>query len=202
MSNMKRLKKFLRRFCVAFKQIKLTDKCLILFMIILMTQSVHSLFIPEINAKDSGKIDVVIRTTAAGIFGYFISANFARKPHGDNFESRDYIPPPDIQDMKPGKMDGNATKNQIGYMSPEANKPEDMKRGSARENDRPKQFKPNAQQIVIVTTIGILSLIVVVIYRNNMVVSEGADSTVSQLRDFISGSVGFLLGYVDHGDKP
>lgn len=61
------------------RRIRLTDACLLLFMIILMMQSVYNLFFRELNGLEgAGAIDVIIRTTTAAIYGYFIGAGFLR----------------------------------------------------------------------------------------------------------------------------
>lgn len=59
-------------------RIPFVDKCLILFMFILLTQSAISLFHGGAASKDANDIDLIIRTSSAAIFGYFISGNFIR----------------------------------------------------------------------------------------------------------------------------
>lgn len=66
----------------------------------------------------------------------------------------------------------------------------------------PKQTNDNSLQIIIVSFIGLFSLILLIILRNidpwnngSMPLTDSALSTVSQLRDFISSSIGFLIGY-------
>ncbi|MEG1886820.1 MAG: hypothetical protein RR177_01725, partial [Oscillospiraceae bacterium] len=61
---------------LAIGVLHLADKCLLVFMIILMLQSIHNLFFYESTFQSSDTLDVIVRTTAAAIFGYFISANF------------------------------------------------------------------------------------------------------------------------------
>lgn len=52
------------------------DKSLLLFMLILLLQSAVNLFLPASGSSITGDIDIVVRTSAAAIFGYFLSANF------------------------------------------------------------------------------------------------------------------------------
>ena len=74
MSNMKRTAS---RGCRG--RIRLVDRCLLTFMAILLAQSAYSLFsAPALGTETSG-IDIIVRTSAAAIFGYFLSANYRRE---------------------------------------------------------------------------------------------------------------------------
>ncbi len=70
-----------RRLRQAVSGIPLTDRCLILFMAILLGQSAYSLFAGAPGSPQSGDIDVIVRTASAAIFGYFLSAR-GRRPAG------------------------------------------------------------------------------------------------------------------------
>lgn len=63
----------------AWQQLHLVDRCLLILMAILLAQSTYTLFFPGGEGQLSGSIDIVIRTSAASIFGYFLSANFAAR---------------------------------------------------------------------------------------------------------------------------
>ena len=54
------------------------DRCLLLIMAVLMLQSLYTLF-SRMGQPALGSIDVVVRTSAAAVFGYFLSANFAAR---------------------------------------------------------------------------------------------------------------------------
>ncbi len=71
----------------ALKQIHPVDKSLLLFMLILLAQTIYSVFYPEGANQTVGDIDVIVRTSAAAIFGYFLSANFIR-----HFSSAGQVP--------------------------------------------------------------------------------------------------------------
>ncbi|MEF9974473.1 MAG: hypothetical protein RR893_11180, partial [Clostridia bacterium] len=60
----------------ALRNMHLTDKCLLVFMLILLAQTAHNLFFHELAQQESSAFDVIVRTTMAAIFGYLISANF------------------------------------------------------------------------------------------------------------------------------
>ncbi len=68
--------KFIKSIYAGFMTIKLIDRCLILFMFILMAQSIYGIFAAANDSQYAASIDVVIRTTSSAIFGYFLSANF------------------------------------------------------------------------------------------------------------------------------
>lgn len=51
----------------------------------------------------------------------------------------------------------------------------------------------NRQQVFIITAIGLISLLMLLILRNFIPATPQAASTVSQLRDFVSAGVGFLV---------
>ena len=61
---------------LALKALHPVDKALLVFMAVLMAQSMLTMFFPRETPALSGDIDVVVRTSAAAIFGYFLSANF------------------------------------------------------------------------------------------------------------------------------
>lgn len=151
------------------RRIRLTDACLLLFMIILMMQSVYNLFFRELNGLEgAGAIDVIIRTTTAAIYGYFIGAGFLRDEQ--------------ILEQE-GKIDAPMTK----IRDAEINQALSIQANYIKQRAR--------QQIIIVATIGIFSLIILLVVNNVVIeLPTTAIATVSQLRDFVSGSVGLLIG--------
>ena len=68
----------LRRLGTAWKEAHLVDKCLLIFMAALLIQSACNLFFPAVVGAAADDIDIIVRTSSAAIFGYFLSANFAR----------------------------------------------------------------------------------------------------------------------------
>ncbi|SFC16246.1 hypothetical protein [Clostridium uliginosum] len=189
----------------SLKKIKLIDKCLIIFMIILMSQSIYNLFSHEIILQDTSSVDVIIRTTSASIFGYFLSANFIKKSvtkqndsskkgkilDGNSLSSDAENPTKSIKDNV------STPKNSIGFISNQTQSSNDNTGEISIENHPdetiPEQETSN-QQIIIATVIGVISLIVIVIARNSSNLSETSLAPLSQMRDFVSGCVGFLLG--------
>lgn len=148
------------------EKIELVDKCLLIIMIILMAQSAFTLFVPEIISQEDNAIDVIARTSAAAIFGYFLSGNF----------------------IKHGVITGAQSQNNSSIILP--------KSLSDVETENFKTTAPtqcNKYQVIIVATVGITSLCILLLLRNFMEVTPQAIATISQLRDFVSACVGFLV---------
>lgn len=168
------------------RNIKLVDKCLIIFMMIIMAQIAFSLFANEVREQEAHLIDVVIRTAAAGIFGYFLSANFIRE--NDKRENDENGIP--INHMVGGEgefiTDSEAYQDTLlGICTPAP----------------AKKHTQNEQQIIIATAIGVMSFIILIMARNFVELTPASIGTISQLRDFFSGSVGFLLGTPSNTDN-
>ncbi len=70
------MKNFLDKLINSIKLLSISDKSLIIISFILLTQCIVSLFTKNAPTKQSGNIDVVLRSSIASIFGYFISGNF------------------------------------------------------------------------------------------------------------------------------
>lgn len=56
-------------------RIRLMDRCLLAYMAILLAQSAYSLFSAALGTETGG-IDIIVRTSTAAVFGYFLSANY------------------------------------------------------------------------------------------------------------------------------
>lgn len=72
MSDMKRTASTARR----KGRIRLMDRCLLAYMAILLAQSAYSLFSAAALGTETGGIDIIVRTSTAAVFGYFLSANY------------------------------------------------------------------------------------------------------------------------------
>ncbi|MEG1813804.1 MAG: hypothetical protein RR337_10955 [Clostridia bacterium] len=70
--------------------------------------------------------------------------------------------------------------------------------GKAAEKANPMAEKRSQLQILVVAAIGILALLLLLIAHNHFALNDAATATISQLRDFVSGSVGFLIGHSTH----
>ena len=63
------------RLQTALSGIHPVDRSLLLFMAVLLGQSAYSLFAPG-SGPMADEIDIIVRTAAASIFGYFLSGSF------------------------------------------------------------------------------------------------------------------------------
>ena len=160
--------------CVAawWRRLYVVDRLLLIFMAILLIQSAHSLFFCEQATQNSNALHTVIRTAAASIFGYFISAGFRGGTNRDNIAENTAI----------GVSTGTETDG-------EARVKVTVDRSEGLINQRLRQ------QIIIVALIGIFSLLILVAACNNTTTASDAVAALSQLRDFVSGSIGFLIGH-------
>ena len=62
----------------ALKGVRLVDRWLLLFMAVLLVQSACSLFFSA-RSEEAARVDVIVRTASASIFGYVLSGNFNRR---------------------------------------------------------------------------------------------------------------------------
>ena len=62
-------------------QISLVDRCLLLYLALLLLYMIVNLFI-KTDSQDTNTIDIIIRTSAAVIIGYFLSGNFSKTSNG------------------------------------------------------------------------------------------------------------------------
>ncbi len=152
------MKNFFQLLHKANRHIKLIDKCLIVFMVILLFQSLYILFANQIISQNNNSVDVVIRSAIASIFGYFISANFIK--------SKEASLPTHHAPATP-----------------------------AKKPVTPPDCFTRSVQVIIVTVLGLISLVALIINRNLSVIPDSSIPTITQLRDIVFGCVGFLLGY-------
>lgn len=186
----------------SLKKMKLIDRCLIIFMIILMAESIYNLFSGRVNHINSNDIDIVLRTTSAAIFGYFLSGSFIRKS-----KSKVTNCPEETEVLNDKSTIPNDEKTQVIFKEDINSKKEIIKSANNQtstfaydnkniieEHDNKKELNASNQQIIIATIIGITALIVLIIARNSLDITEKSIAIIAQMRDFVSGCVGFLLG--------
>lgn len=71
------IKKYLQqRLCQFLQHMCLADRCLCLFLLLLLIQSVSYIFWGPDTANEFDAMDAMIRSSTATIFGYFISKSF------------------------------------------------------------------------------------------------------------------------------
>ncbi len=176
----------------------LVDRCLLLLMAILLLQSVCSLFLPGEVGQLAGSVDVMARTSAAGIFGYLLGVRFARPAEDGGGVSGTPARLPETAvrlesagprvDARIGFADSApAQASDTGVQPPVLTGPE-------------KSAEDSRVQVLVAAGIGAFCLIVLLVLRNLtqlQLLPEPTGpvvETVTQFRDFVSGCVGFLIG--------
>ncbi|NFO04594.1 hypothetical protein FDB23_10765 [Clostridium botulinum] len=181
------LKKILNKICLG-------DKCLIIIMVILFLHVTFELFSGGngVNSEETiNAIDIIVRTTIASVFGYFISSNFVKnkKEISDEKESSNIYN--ELNDKSNKCCLENKKCNEIDLLD---------KKNIIINNDNKKieaddrRNNASKEQIIIVFIIGLVSLILLLLVRDFIEVSNAEIPIISQLRDIVCGCVGFLLG--------
>lgn len=188
------------------------DKCLCVIMLVLLTQSAYSLFGQGMGSADFHNIDVIIRTAAASIFGYFLSANFIRRPQDSGSTPLSQaIGRTEISGNQKGQMPIGFQSRQTGNQNGDTDQeqglvPEDIPDQAGikiEETASPEQESDAVSyklQVTIATFIGVFCLVTLILIRNvaswnpEMGNSASVSATIVQFRDFVSGCIGFLIG--------
>lgn len=156
--------------------IHLVDKCLIVFMAVLLLQSAYSLLVHPGGWAQGSEIDVIVRTSSAAIFGYFLSANFIK--HSSPASE------PQDERMEEQSADGRSG---------------DGQEPAVKENEGT-YIEASRLQILIAAAVGLFCLTTLILLRNAGALGAAIETmpsvtaTVAQFRDFVSGCVGFLIG--------
>ena len=184
------------------------DKGLLLFMLVLLGQSAYSMFCPGEAGPTVNEIDIIVRTSAAAIFGYFLSANFIR--HAASGGQSPSAAPQRTMETGGGTPDPGTPAARIGFSDTESGAgPAATEAGGAQQETDPsgESSAANCLQVVVATVIGLFCLVTLLALRNlsqwGLVAAESdsAAASVVQFRDFVSGCVGFLIGCPTHSDK-
>lgn len=176
----------------AIKSICIVDRLLIIFMIILFFYMILHLFIGINNTQDTNAIDIIVRTSMASIFGYFISSNFAKTARVpvSQITANSKI---DLSPTDTGKYATSHTTNQIGFQSDEPSLNETIGEASSSESAITAQKSCNKTQIIIVSSIGLISLLTLLLIKLLKNDTPEFTAIISQLRDFVSVCIGFLV---------
>ena len=180
------------------------DRYLILFTVVLLAQSVYSLFAPE-QTPLAGNIDTMVRTSLAAVFGYFLSGNF--NTGSSEKAVQEEKPSPDI-DSTPEEALAKPSQASAPSLQTEA-----QQEAAPRTAEIPAQTVPTVPkvsigvsrlQIFLAAGIGLVCLIALLVLRCHPGLSEQAltgspAATVAQFRDLVSGCIGFLIGCPVHG---
>ena len=148
---------------------RLSDRCLCLFLLFLLLQSTWHIFLPPDLTKEFDAMDAMIRSSAATILGYFISNAFGSMPEKSEteipLESREKIPAESL----------------------------------AAETPLPSGINCRIwQQILIVAGVVFFSLIILTFVRMCTSPSQDAIASLSQFQNFLVCSIGFLIGHAKY----
>lgn len=185
------------------------DKSLLAIMLILLLQSAYSIFFPGGAGQAAEDIDIIVRTSAAAIFGYFLSANFIR--HATDQSSPGTTAPRILEtgaDSSPEAAGPTArigfSDNGTGMELPDSAPQSDSGQEQTNPSD---ENSANCLQVLVATGIGLFCLVTLLALRNLSqwgllpAQSDSVAATVVQFRDFISGCVGFLIGCPTHSNS-
>lgn len=185
------------RLRAALGRIHAVDKSLLVFMVILLAQAIYNLFFPALDNPAAGDIDIVVRTSSAAIFGYFLSANFIR-----HTSTAGQAPAQDEAHILETGGEPSSTSGPVARIG--------FDTGSSSLESGGAQLQPTVAQegtaasgclqIKVATAIGVFCLVTLLVVRNLSqwgllpIQWEAVSATAAQLRDFVSGCVGFLIG--------
>lgn len=182
----KQKNKLLNLLMSCWKEIAISDKSLIIIMAILLLQCIYNLFNPEPLTTNGISINVIIRTTVAAIFGYFLSENFLNHELIKSKTSNIILPLNIEENNKKNDLENCPLKNQ----------------NNIQEKSKLKDYICNKTfQVLIALTVCIISLLCLIIGNNFNLIAPGTNPTVIQFRDIISSCVGFLLGHSSNSNK-
>lgn len=193
----------------ALGKIHLVDKCLILFMLVLLSQSAYTLFSFSASDDEVRNIDIIVRTSSAAIFGYFLSANFIRHATSPNPKQSKTGQPKEVGTCHSCQSD--LPRNKIGFEASAVEKPTQLEHNEASLSTSSEENADiriaNRLQIIAATFIGLFCLLSLLFLRNTSVGnsevfhSTEIAATIAQFRDFVSGCVGFLIGCPTHSNN-
>ncbi len=176
--------------------IHLVDMYLIFFMLILLIYMGVRLFWQVPGSQDSSAVDIVVRTSAVAIFGYFLSGNFAQNGSQTTNVQSSVQPVELVAKASPE----NPVKNQIGFVKPEADSRQIGTLDTSTQADSP-QIVCSKMQVWVVATVGLISLIILMIAREMVYSSPATAAAISQFRDYVSAGVGFLISCGRRAEK-
>ena len=181
--------------------VSLVDRCLLVFMGVLLLQSAWRIFCPEAGSGLAGDIDIIIRTSSAAIFGYFLSANFlCQAPEGDESGGVQSTAAPTRTTGGPAEeRPVDRLRGQIGFAAgPESEAQPGTGSVQPAQGGGTRRICAHLQ-VLAAAGIGLFCLLTLILacdvaHWDEMGVSASVTATIAQFRDFVSGCVGFLIG--------
>lgn len=164
----------MRKGAAIWQRLHLVDISLLVFLLICLLQSAYSVLMHT----DSSSFDIILRTSCASIFGYFLSTRFSPSAQTTADGSTIQSTPP------------TGTVAQIGFSDSSA--APTLGAASSRF------LQTDNLQVALVSIIGLFCLILLIVIRNFIhmdEISASALATLTQFRDIFSGCIGFLIGH-------
>lgn len=176
-----------------FSSICIVDRFLILFMLILFFYMCCRLFAGTDTSDTANTIGIIVRTSAAAIFGYFISNNFNKSTISMKTTSTDYTET--TLSAKPTSLNTEqAFQNQIGFTAASTAEKQELGKISFTENTVPNSGHCSKIQVYVVSLVGLFSLCILLVATHYQNGTSEFTAIISQLRDFVSTCIGFLIG--------
>ena len=187
------MKTWWKKVTAAVRSVSIVDRFLILFMVILFFYTTIHPFLWVDPPGATNTIDVIVRTSMASIFGYFLSSPFIQM-RGSTRTSAPTPPAVSIQqEQDPSPQAQGAARGAIGFRGP-VSSGEEVAGGSALgEMETPPTASGGRLQVAVVGMVGLVSLVVLLVIRQFQDATPELSAIVSQLRDFVSASIGFLV---------
>lgn len=160
---------------------------MLIFLFLFLVQIGYGLFTDHALSPQTGSVDVVVRTFASAVFGYFLSGPSAETA---SFTALQAYSPQLIQNnISPAQSD--SPKNRMGFSDSSLSQDFNVVLPAQAYPSRP---FAQTFRICVVACVGIASLLMLLILRNTMPVTDSMIAPVTQLRDMISSSIGYLVG--------
>lgn len=183
------MKKWWRSPAAALRSVCIVDRFLILFMLLLFAYTGHHLFHGAAAVQETNAVDVIVRTSMASIFGYFLSNNMVRTRRPAPPVS---APAPADSQGREGE-DSGQPRGKIGF-SGASSRPIEGAGGIQFSQEEPPQPQSCSRlQVTVVSLVGLASLGTLLASRAFCQATPEGTAIVSQLRDFVSASIGFLV---------
>lgn len=186
------MKRFKDKLLQAMGKISIVDWFLLLFMLILFLYIMIRLACGNFSGN-TNTVDVLVRTSAAAILGYFISGNFLKTdPSSKNSQTGSTIAGLPVK-LEPSFSD-SSVKSQIGFQdSDQVSQKERGNITTSSEEEISPQSHYGKIQVIVVSIIGILSLAILISARHFQDITPELTAIISQLRDFTFTCIGFLI---------
>lgn len=171
---------------VYIASVSLLDRFLVVYIVLFLIHIIYALFSGKAVSTQMNSIDVALRTFVSAVFGYFLSGNFAKTV--DYLLSKAYGKQLPTAYKSSDKAANRAVR--IGFSDLSQENGKDVQTGVALPA---KVNFGSSLQIHIVAVVGLVCFIILIVVRNVEPAGENI-AALTQLRDMLSSSVGFLAG--------